>query len=94
MPSEASALLCVREMGQVGSPSRAGFVIPSPSGLWADDGAERKKATPDSRLYGFRLMRLLMIFFHPAVLLHGLLFHLLQLGLLFGSEHTIDLAME
>jgi hypothetical protein len=55
---------------------------------------KRKKATPDRRLYGFRLARLLMILFHPTVLLHRLLFHLLQLGLLFGSEHTIDLAME
>ena len=36
---------------------------------------------------------LLMIFFHPFVLLHGLLLQLLKLGLLFGSEHTVDLVM-
>ena len=59
---------------------------------------ERKKAAhPDSRLCGSRiersLMRLLMIFFHPFVLLHGLLLQLLKLGLLFGSEHTVDLVM-
>ena len=38
-------------------------------------------------------VRLLMIFFHPFVLLHGLLLQLLKLGLLFGSEHTVDLVM-
>ena len=55
-------------------------------------------ATPATGGWGRLLMRtpirLLMIFFHPFVLLDGFLFHLLQLGLLIGSEHTVDLAME
>jgi hypothetical protein len=57
---------------------------------------ERRPRTAASviRESGLDSVRLLMIFFHLFMLLHGLRLHLLPLGLLFGCEHTVDLVME
>lgn len=71
-------------------------VVTVVSGMTQREGRPGTGRPLSSRI-GSKLGPSLMIhlaFFHRFVLLHGLLLHLLELGLLFGCEHTVDLLVE
>jgi hypothetical protein len=68
--------------------------VPSPEPAKTQREGRPGTGRPLSSRIGSKLGPSLMIhlaFFHRFVLLLGLLLHLLELGLLFGCEHTVDL---